>query len=233
MEPPTSDYGVCRLCGAPTRAGFGCCFCCAVLVRQLRMPLAPLVAIAGYRVGDGLHRLLRGYKDDPSARVRARDTRALVDRVDRWLALHGDGLRRRLGPWDLVVTVPSSHRTGRSPVDALAGAVPGLASELVPGVLVRGPARLDHLVADRRGFRLRGRLAGAAAGCRALVVDDTVTTGARAQSAVAALRVAGFGVAGVLVVGRALAPEAAPWQAAHWAATGGRGAPTTRSRSLG
>lgn len=224
MEPRSSDDGACRLCGAPTRAGFGCCYCCAVLVRQLRMPLVPVVAVADYRVGDRLHHLLRGYKDGASAGDRARDTRVLAHRVERWLAGHGDRLRQELGPWDLVVGVPSSHRPGRAPVDTLVATVPRLASGLSPGLLVRGPARLDHLVADRRGFLTRGAVTRSVTGRRALVVDDTVTTGARAQSAVAALRIAGIGVAGVLVVGRVLAPEAARWPAADRPArTGGGG----------
>jgi orotate phosphoribosyltransferase len=58
-------------------------------------------------------------------------------------------------------------------------------------------------VAARRGFELadgveRGRLEGR----RVLVVDDTVITGSRAQSAAAALRIHGAHVVGILVLGR-------------------------------
>ena len=48
------------------------------------------------------------------------------------------------------------------------------------------------------------------AGLPVLVFDDSVTTGARAQSAAAALRLAGARVVGILAVGRALAPIGDP-----------------------
>ena len=105
-------------------------------------------------------------------------------------------------PWDVVVTVPSSGRPGVAPVDALVALVPDLAAHHRP-LLARGPQPTDHLLAARKGFAvvpsvdrewLRGR--------RILVFDDSITTGARAQSAVAALRLAGARVVGVMVVGR-------------------------------
>jgi predicted amidophosphoribosyltransferase len=71
---------------------------------------------------------------------------------------------------------------------------------------VRGPEATGHLRAARRGFEvpssvdkesLRRR--------RVLVFDDSITTGARAQSAAAALRMAGADVVGVVAVGRVVA----------------------------
>jgi hypothetical protein len=185
------------------------------------MPLAPLEAVAIFRTGDGLHRRLRGYKDAPVAEARAACTRHLATLVRGWLAGRGDG--GRLGPWDLVAAVPSSRRPGPSPVDRLVAAVPSLAPQLAAGLLVRGPGRTDHLVADRRGFAVDPAVGERAVGRRVLVVDDTVVTGARAQSAVAALRAAGLRPAGVLAVGRAVAPEAAAWQAAAWMSRRGAG----------
>jgi len=200
----------CRVCGAPSRPGFGRCFCCAALVRQLGLPLAPLEAVATYRTGDGLHRRLRGYKDAPVAEARAACTRRLAALVEGWLDDRGRACR--LGAWDVVATVPSSRRPGPSPVDALVAAVPSLAPSLVGGLLVRGPGRLDHLVADRQGFAVDPAVGERAADRRVLVVDDTVVTGARAQSAVAAIRSGGATVVGILVLGRVMPrlPGAAP-----------------------
>ena len=81
---------------------------------------------------------------------------------------------------------------------------------------------MDHLQPARQGFvidpavdeRSIGRL-------RALVVDDSYTTGARAQAPAAALRLAGLEVGAVLVLGRVIAPRSCPWHAAFWAARGG------------
>ena len=210
-------FGICRPCEGPTRPGFALCYCCTTLIGRLQMPLAPVTAVTPYRVGDGMHRLLRGYKDAPMTEVRSICTSQLAGILRRWLSEHVDRLLARTGgPWDLVVGVPSSQRPV-APVDALVDAVPLLARHHV-SLLVRGPEPTDHLVASRRGFEVTSN---GGAGCgergrRALVVDDSFTTGARAQSAVAALRIAGIRVAGVLVVGRVIAPDAAWWQAAYW-----------------
>jgi adenine/guanine phosphoribosyltransferase-like PRPP-binding protein len=184
------------------------------------MPLAPVTAATPYRVGDEMHRLLRGYKDASEAEARSARAARLAGLLSRWLGNHrGRLLARTGGPWDLVVGVPSSHRPG-APVDALVQAVPALARKHRP-LLVQGPEPTDHLVASRWGFAVAADhdLRNRTRGCRALVVDDSFTTGARAQSAVAALRMAGIRVAGVLVVGRVVAPETAPWQAAYWRST--------------
>ncbi len=76
-------------------------------------------------------------------------------------------------------------------------------------LLGRGSGRPDHLVASRDGFApLAGVDRAGLDRLPVLVFDDSVTTGARAQSAAAALRLAGARVVGILVVGRALAPLA-------------------------
>jgi adenine/guanine phosphoribosyltransferase-like PRPP-binding protein len=156
-----------------------------------------------YQVGDEVHRWLRGYKDAPVLEAREACIAQLVPLVVRWMAKNRMPLERHFGsPWDLVATVPSSGRPAGTPVDELVSRVPQLAA-LQRVSLARGPESTDHLRAARQGFVvfpavdrewLRSR--------RVLVFDDTVITGARAQSAVAALRIAGARVIGVLAVGR-------------------------------
>jgi predicted amidophosphoribosyltransferase len=194
----------CRVCDAPTAASFALCFCCATLVRQLQMPLVPLVAVADYRMGDVMHRRLRGYKDAPVAEVRAACTDRLASMLETWLLGDRGGLyAAAVGEWDTVTTVPSSSRPTGAPVEAIVGAVPSLARRHRP-LLVRGPAPTGHLLAARRGFSLpagmgdRHRLRAR----RVVVVDDSVVTGARAQSAAAALRLGGAEVVGVVALGR-------------------------------
>ncbi len=198
--------GTCRVCDGPSRAGFALCFCCATAVRQLGAPLAPVVAVTSYRVGDTWHGRLRGYKDAPVREVRSACLAEITRAVETWFASGAAPLRSRCGAWELVVPVPSSRRSGGAPVGRIVEAVDAFAARH-RRVLTRGSGRLGHLRADPRGFAvaqdvpprsLRGR--------RVLVVDDTFTTGSHAQSAVATLREAGAAVAGVLVVGRALGP---------------------------
>jgi hypothetical protein len=200
-----SSRDPCLVCGGSTPARFALCFCCDTTVHQLQLPLAPVLAIAEYRTGDGLHRRLRGYKDAPVAEARHACTAELARLVRSWLAADPTRLTDRFGSrWDVLATVPSTTRPGVAPTEALVNQVP----DLVRGhrrLLERGPEPIDHLLADRRGFEvppdvdrswLRTR--------RVLVFDDSITTGSRAQSAVAALRMAGAQVVGILAVGRAI-----------------------------
>ena len=205
------DPADCRVCGGRCPPRFALCFCCRATVRQLQLPLAPVVAITAYRVGDRTHRLLRGYKDAPVDEVRRQCVGALSALVERWMADNAGRLRERFGhPWSVVATVPSSCRPTGSPADAVATLVPDLA-RLHRGLLVRGAGEVDHLVASRHGFELApGIDPGWLRAQRVLVFDDSITTGARAQSAVAALRREGARVAGVLAVGRATAAHGPP-----------------------
>jgi predicted amidophosphoribosyltransferase len=104
----------------------------------------------------------------------------------------------------VVVPVPSSHRPAGAPVEAVLRHIPHLADS-VEHLLVRGSAPTGHLLSDRLGFRLapgadRVRLRA----LKVLVFDDSLVTGARAQSAAAALRLAGSQVVGVLAIGRSV-----------------------------
>ena len=196
----------CVVCGGVVHGLRPVCFCCGLAARQLGLPLVPVVVMADYRVGDADHRRLRGYKDGRTAEVRARYRTELVSYLAAWTAVHGGALVGRTGPWAVVTTVPSTRRPGPSPAEALVDGVPDLADRHLR-LLGRGNGALDHLQAARDGFApLPGVDRAGLDGLPVLVFDDSVTTGARAQSAAAALRLAGGRVVGILVIGRALAP---------------------------
>ena len=222
VEPGSPDFGVCRFCLGPTQPGYRRCFCCATVAARLGMPLVPVVAMTTYRLGDEMHRLLRRYKDAPVAEIRRRSVARCARLLDGFVERCREDIRWRAGgPWEAVVTVPSSTRRDGSPVDPVVAEVASLSVDH-RRLLVRGPVRMDHLQPARQGFvidpavdeRSIGRL-------RVLVVDDSYTTGARAQSAATALRLAGLEVGAVLVLGRVIAPRSCPWHAAFWASRGG------------
>jgi len=204
--PTPATAPACCVCGVATTGPFALCFCCGVLVEQLRLPLTPMVSMADYRLSDPLHRRLRGYKDAPAADARRAYRRELVGLVGTWLTANGQSLVARFGTrWDVVTTVPSSRRPGPAPVGAIVEAVPALADRHRQ-LLVRGSRPTGHLLADRLAFSpAPGAGPPLPREAAVLVVDDSVVTGARAQSAAAALRIRGIRVAGILVIGRARA----------------------------
>jgi adenine/guanine phosphoribosyltransferase-like PRPP-binding protein len=173
------------------------------------MPLTPVVAVADYWIGDDMHRHLRGYKDAPVGEARRAHVEQLTALIDDWLVRHRRRLSGRFGSgWDVVATVPSSCRPRGAPVDALVSGVVELRRRWLP-LLIRGEEAIDHLIASRHGFEVEASVDRAwLRRRRVLVVDDTIITGARAQSAAATLRLSGAAVAGILVVGRGLAPVA-------------------------
>jgi len=211
VVPPATDVDACRVCEGPTREPFAVCFCCRALVRQLQMPLVAAVAMTDCRVGDDVHRRLRGYKDAPVDEVRRQCAAQLALLAAEWLGADAARLRRRFGSaWDAVATVPSSRRPAGAPVDAVVSRVPQL-DRLRRPLLVRGPAPTGHLVADRRGFALDRRVDRAwLRDRRVLVVEDSTITGARAQSAAAALRLGGARVVGVVAIGRVVSRVRVP-----------------------
>jgi len=123
--------------------------------------------------------------------VRAERQASLSRLLGEFFSLH---LRCLLGPVlgdhaaTLAVPVPSSSAPRpswavsirSSPHRTSLATEPGL---LLAPVMARGTEPLGHLRASRRGFRLVAPVAGR----RVLVVDDTYTSGARSQSAAAAL----------------------------------------------
>lgn len=105
--------------------------------------------------------------------------------IARFAARHLRCVARVLGGDPAVVTsVPStraSPRQGIHPLEAAVTRVGALASRYAP-LLVRGSAYVDHNRADDDAFAVQRVLSRE----RVLVVDDTLTTGARLQSTVSA-----------------------------------------------
>jgi predicted amidophosphoribosyltransferase len=150
-----------------------------------------------------LYRMLCAYKDPrlPSelrvvqAQQVARLFAAFLRDHGRCVALAGGGA------WDCIVTVPSSSpRRGEHPLVDVARRVAGDSGAALDA-LRRGPAPIGHLRASDSGF-----LAGEVAGRRVLLLDDTWTSGARAQSAASALAHAGAVVVAVVPAARLVRP---------------------------
>lgn len=174
------------------------------MLSQVSRPCRRVVPLSLYSVGDPLHDLLRRYKDGASA-VARRHHQALVGALAaRFLWEHRSCLLAGSArPWDALTTVPSTSgrgsRAGRRPhplVEALR-MVPYLAARHRELLAWTGLA-LGHNRASDGAFEVTAAVGGA----RILLLDDTYTSGARAQSAASALALAGAEVLAVVVVGR-------------------------------
>jgi predicted amidophosphoribosyltransferase len=155
-----------------------------------------------YSVGhEGLHAALAGYKrvDGPGARVLGIELAAVLW---RFLARHEACLASSTGVerFDVVTTVPSSDA-----VRDLAHPLPWIVGELCAATR----RRYQHLlhrsrvaICDREFSEAKYLTSQDLRGEDVLVIDDTWTTGASAQSAAAALRAAGCGTVAAVVIGR-------------------------------
>ncbi len=223
LPAPPAGPGVCATCHGPAADGGTDCWCCRSMARRLspgavaagRGPL--VVPSAVFRVGDGMHRVLRGYKDAPAVAARRHFAASLRAHLARFVADHGPCLAAATGGWDAVAVVPSSGRGAGAaprpshPLDGVVGALPGF-GDVFRIVLRRARGDVGHLVPHRQAFALEE----GARGRRVLVVDDTWVTGARLHSAAAALADAGAEVVGALVAGRSVDVGARPATARWW-----------------
>lgn len=223
----------CGTCQGLVEPGWERCWGCRTVQARLGAELTAVVPLARFLARTRLHRLLVGYKAAPTARAREVHAdklsamlsgfirghlRCVVD-VARSTSPGGEIAKRPVRPRTpidvLIVPVPSSSTprpswNGVHPLTGIAraalarrGTIPAATRVSLAPVLVRGPARLDHLLAHRDGFVSEVDLLGATA----VVLDDVYTTGARAQSAAFALRAAGADVAGIVVLGRLIRPD--------------------------
>ena len=188
------------------------CFACRCVGRRLGLALAPVFPVRLCPLPSPLYTVLLGYKESPVSEARRRFTPMVRALAADFVGAHSACLASAArGRFDLVCTVPSSLRRSGSPLEAVDGlgcAVESLSgARWAPGVLGRGPAPVGHMRPDSDAYTVPAHAAPALRGRRVLVLDDTYVSGARAQSAAAALRAGG--AAGVVIVplGRILRPD--------------------------
>jgi predicted amidophosphoribosyltransferase len=202
---PAAGPGVCAVCRSGPRPGHAVCRSCEEVMRQVSYPTPNVVPISLYTLNSELWHVLRHYKDasGPGSQLLARQVAAIIA---RFTARHLRCVAGLLGgDPDLVTGVPSTRvegRPGRHPLETVTARARALGPRYAP-VLARGPAPVDHKLADDDAFTVRRRLGGE----RVLVVDDTMTSGARLQSAVSALRLNGASAVAAIVVGRVIDPD--------------------------
>ncbi len=197
---PAGD-GVCETCHTSVVGGWFECYPCYEAKRALtaRADAVDFVALAVKF--EQLAHELRFYKGLTQSAAREATQYGLAAVLWRWLSVHEDCVRNAAGvdEFPIVTTVPStSGRTShplRKLVHTLIGATRDRARDLLN---VNPDVDTGRDAYDHRFLIAGGGLSGQAV----LVIDDTWTTGGRAQSAASALKAAGAGAVGIVAIGR-------------------------------
>ena len=201
---PAAGPGVCPVCHSGPPPGRLLCHSCALTTSQVSRPTRLVVPVSLYQVPGPLWQVLRHYKDGPAA-ARGALTVQIAAILGRFTARHLPCLASPLGGApDVVTCVPSTRggqRPGPHPLQTAVTAVTALARLHRP-LLAPGPAAAGHNQAGDALFRVTAPLPGG----RVLLIDDTLTTGARLQSAASALHLAGASAVAAVTVGRVIWP---------------------------
>ena len=211
---PRAGPGVCAVCHSQPGAGFNDCYSCHAAISQVSYPLRVIVPISLMSKDGQLYFELRHYKDAPPSATTQRFQRNVAAIIGRFLDDHGACIAAAAGRgWDAITIVPSTrNRVGAHPLaDAVRLLIP--TGESLVDTLRANPSWTggDREAADER-FEVITEVTGRSI----LIVDDTMTTGARIQSAASALSLAGATVVAAVPVGRLVNPEHSPdvWRAA-------------------
>lgn len=198
MLGPRAGTDTCEICFNFTE-GYSRCYGCAHGELWLDA-VAPISYSVG---GEQLHHALASYKRLTGDIARRLEVE-LAAVLWRYLSRHEACLARaaNVPEFRLICTVPSGARA-RAPQHPLRRIV----AELVAPTRDRHELLLERSereVAPRRFDQEKFRARRALSGEPVLLIDDTWTTGASAQSAAAALKTAGSGPVAAVVIGRHL-----------------------------
>lgn len=188
---------MCRVCSTFC-PGFETCYVCGGQPEWLDavMPVSLSVGLGQ------LHTDLRGYKDNLSASSRRTFQIRLTSVLWRFLEEHERCLARAAGTdaFDAVTTVPSRDpaRDETRPLRMMVGEWCAPISQRFARLL----RRTDLAVPPHQFHAERYAPVRSLDGEAVLLVEDTWTTGANAQSAACALKSAGAGAVGLVVMGR-------------------------------
>jgi predicted amidophosphoribosyltransferase len=202
MLGPRRGPDVCARCFNFT-AGYDHCYGCA----YGRPVLDAVVPISYSVAGEQLHHALSSYKR-LDGEVARRLGAILAAILWRFLAEHESCVARAAGTekFDLVTTVPSGDRARdeHHPLRHIVGELVGPTRERHRHLLRRSHVEVAPRAFNQQKFEPTKHLDEHTT---VLLIDDTWTTGASAQSAAAALKAAGAGPIAAVVLGRHLNRE--------------------------
>jgi predicted amidophosphoribosyltransferase len=195
VKPP--GPGVCRICCTGIEDGYEICYPCLMVRRQLGRDLEPITPVslawAGTQIYDHLMRYKGAGQQAPNLAFR------LSGLIGLFLSRHRWCLGENEMP-DMVVVVPSTTgRQGKHPLEAVVERISEYQGR-VKTVLATGSTPIGHRNASATGYLCTQPVD--VLGSRILVVDDTLTSNARMQSAIACLQDAGANDVRGVTIGR-------------------------------
>ena len=192
------------MCWTAIDPGYRLCYPCRIARDDYGGGLAEVVVPIALAVKrQQLAHELWHYKYDMDGRVRQRLQIRLAAVLWRFLGQHESHIAEAVGVpgFDIVTTVPGTRiRDADHPLVHIVGTLVGQTRDRYQPVLAHGPgasAEGRSVLVNR--YRATKAMADHPA---VLLVDDTWTTGGRAQSAAIALHHAGAGPVAVVVLGR-------------------------------
>lgn len=208
---PPAGQGICARCHNHPAPGFLLCYSCGQSARQVSRPCQLVVPISLYAIPSQLHHYLRHYKSGVYPRQQQEFSLKVVSLLCHFLGRHHHCIEAQAGRnWNVITTVPSTGgRSGEHPLVSALRQVPSV-FQSYEQLLEPTSEPLGHNRASDAGFRPSGRLDDA----RVLLIDDTFTSGARAQSAASVLNNAGADVVAIVPIGRVI--DSTWEQAAEW-----------------
>ncbi len=201
MLGPQPGPAVCEVCFDLT-GGHRRCYGCATAQSWL-----DAVVPISYSIGhEQLHHALACYKRQPPE-IADRFQVELAAILWRYLAAHESCVARaaETDRFEIVTTVPSSSeaRDDIHPLQRIVGELVGPTRDRYERLLRRSSAPAPPRTLSLEKFKTARNLHHQSV----LLIDDTWTTGANAQSAAAALKLAGAGTVAAVVIGRHLNRE--------------------------
>ncbi len=202
VRVPRAAVDVCEVCHSLVDPQYARCYPCHEAVQRLphTADVVSFISLAPNTTQMATELWTYKRMDIRESLRRPRQT-GLAAVLWKWLALHENCMARHVDTtkFDLITTVPStSGRTGTHPLEDLVSKVVVGSGDRYAPLLGLAATTTSH-----RAFTPdRFTVTASPAGRTVLVIDDTWTTGAHAQSAAAALKAAGATAVGILAIGR-------------------------------
>jgi hypothetical protein len=181
---------------------------------RLGLPLVPVLPGHLCPVPGSLYTVLMGYKESPVDEARRRFSQLVCRFFADFFVTHRMCLDEATAAGvDLVLPVPSSARPGPTPLEGIDGLDTLCLASLAPGAvwapraLQRAEGAIGHMRPNALAFTVPASWRETVRGARVVLIDDTYVSGARSQSAAAALRRAGGRPLLIVPMGRVIRPD--------------------------